>query len=140
MVGASRPYHQRKDTRRQAQKWSNQRVKLRGQVGVVGRKSSLNLGLLNVDGLSPSSLEDVQSALSMKSLDICILLESKRRFEDVGSDISIEGYSHHEIRRSDTAEDRGGGGMVYYTRQTDGILFKELSPPIADPTLHYVRN
>lgn len=140
MVGASRPYHQRKDTRRQAQKWSNQRVKLRGQVGVVGRKSSLNLGLLNVDGLSPSSLEDVQSALSRKSLDICILLESKRRFEDVGSDISIEGYSHHEIRRSDTAEDRGGGGMVYYTRQTDGILFKELSPPIADPTLHYVRN
>ena len=88
-------------------------MKLRGQVGLVGRKSALSLGLLNVDGLSPSTLEDVKSALRMKSLDVCVLLETKRRFEDEGCDISIDGYSHHEIRRSDAAEDRGGGGIAY---------------------------
>ena len=140
MVGVTRPSQVRRESSRQSRKWSNHRVKLRGQVGLVGRKSALSLGLLNVDGLSPSTLEDVKSALRMKSLDVCVLLETKRRFEDEGCDISIDGYSHHEIRRSDAAEDRGGGGIAYYTRQSDGILFKEFSPPIADQNLHYARN
>ena len=108
-------------------------------MGVVGKKQALRLGLLNVDGLSPSTLEDVRSALHMKSLDVCILLETKRREEEGDSDISVPGFNVHEVRRSDAANDRGGGGLAYYTRQSDGILFKDYSPPITDPALHYVR-
>ena len=140
MVGASRSYQQRRDGARHSRKWNTNKVKLRGRVGVVGRKHDLSVGLLNVDGFSPSALEDVKTAVRMKSLDICVILETKRRSEDVGSDISIAGYNHREIRRSDAADDRGGGGLAYYTKQSDGILFKEYSPPIADPALHYVRN
>ena len=140
MVGASRSYQQRRDGARHSRKWNTNKVKLRGRVGVVGRKHDLSVGLLNVDGFSPSALEDVKTAVRMKSLDICVILETKRRSEDVGSDIGITGYNHREIRRSDAADDRGGGGLAYYTKQSDGILFKEYSPPIADPALHYVRN
>ena len=129
----------RHDRARQAQRRAVHKVKLRDGVGVVGKKQVLRLGLLNVDGLSHSTLEDVRSALHMKSLDVCILLETKRREEELGSDISIPGFTVHEVRRSDAAEDRGGGGLAYYTRQSDGILFKDYSPPIADPALHYVR-
>ena len=140
MVGASRSYQQRRDTARHSRKWSVNAVKLRGKVGVVGRKHALSLGLLNVDGFSPSALEDVKAAVRMKSLDVCVILETKRRYEEVGSDIGIPGYNVREIRRSDAADDRGGGGLAYYTKQSDGILFKEYLPPIADPALHYVRN
>ena len=74
-------------------------AKLRDNIGVIGRKTSLKLGLLNVDGLSASTLEDVKSAVNRKSLHICILLETKRRHEEVAADISIDGYSCHEASR-----------------------------------------
>ena len=109
-------------------------------MGVIGRKHFLNFGLLNVDGLSDSSLEDVKSALSRKSLDLCVLLETKRRYEEVGSDIGIDGYSVKEIRRSDAAGDKGGGGIAYYVRQIDRLIFKEHSTSIDDPALYYVQN
>ena len=54
-------------------------VKLRDNIEVIGRKNSFRLGLLNVDGLLASTLEDVKSAVNRRSLDICILLETKRR-------------------------------------------------------------
>ena len=136
----SKDFQRHRDGARHSQKRASHRVKLRGVVGAVGKKHSLCLGLLNVDGLSPSTLEDFRSAVNRKSMDVCVLLESKRRHEELGSDISIPGYNVHEIRRSDAAGDRGGGGIVYYTRQSDGILFKDYSPPITDPNLHYVRN
>ena len=91
------------------------RVKLRGRVGVVGSKHFLKISMLNVDGLTPSTLEDVKSTLLRKGSDVCVLLETKRPHEEVGSDISIDGYAVHEVRRSDVAGDRLGGGLAYYT-------------------------
>ena len=133
-------YQCQRSSRRQSKSRGARRLHHRGNVGVISTKHSLKLGLLNVDGLSPSSLEDVSDACRRQSLDICLLLETKRRYEDVGDDIAIEGYTVREVRRSDAANDRGGGGLAIYTKQTDGILFKEHSPNIADPALHYVRN
>ena len=86
-------YQQNRNFNRQVKKWRYHRVKLRDEVGVIGREHFLNFGLLNVDGLSDSSLEDVKSALTRKSLDLCILLETKRRYEEDGSDNGIDGYS-----------------------------------------------
>ena len=138
--GSGTSYQHHRNQIRSAKKWRTQRVRLRENVGVVGKKNFLKLGLLNVDGLSLSSLEDVQSALHHKSLDVCVLLETKRRHEEMGCDIKIDGYSVHELRRSDAAGDRGGGGIAFYTRQTDGLLFQEFSPSISDTSLHYVQN
>ena len=138
--GAGTSYQQTRDCKRQARMRGNHRVKLRDTIGVIGTKHSLKIGMLNVDGLSPSSLEDVRSACARKTLDVCVLLETHRRHEELGDDVAIAGYDLHEVRRSDVAGDRGGGGLAFYTRQADGILFKEYSPPVADPGLHYVRN
>ena len=88
-------------------KQKNKRVKLRDTMGVIKKINSLNLGMLNVDGLSASTFEDLKSALVKKSLDVLVVLETKRRHEELGSDINIDGYSLHESRRSDAAEDRG---------------------------------
>ena len=71
---------------------------------------------------------------------MCILLETKRREEEIGSDIEIPGYTLRELRRSDTAGDRGGGGLAVYTRQLDGLVFQEYSPDIEDQDCHFVRN
>ena len=140
-MGKSRnEYLLKHDNKRSKRINAKYRVKLRQQVGIIERKHSLKFGFLNVDGLSASTLEDVQSVLNQKSLDLCILVETKRRHEEIGSDISINGYNVKEIRRSDAAGDKGGGGMAYYTKQSDGVLFREHSPPIADPSHHYVRN
>ena len=70
-----------RDNVRHVKQFKNHRVKLRESVGIVGSKQFLRLGLLNVDGLSLSTLEDVKSTISLKSLDVCVLLETKRRHE-----------------------------------------------------------
>ena len=129
----------RHNAARGAKQRAKHRVKLRGSHGVIQRKQHLRLCLLNVDGLSHSSLEDVKTVLNDKSPDLCFLLETKRRHEEHGSDISVPGYDVQEIRRSDAAGDKGGGGIACYTRKTDGIIFKEYTPPIPDPNLHFVR-
>ena len=97
-------------------------MKLRSVVGVVERKSDLKCALLNVDGLTLSSLEDIRGVLELKKPDVCVILETKRREEEVGLEARIDGYSLTEIRRSDTANDRHGGGIAYYTRQVDGLV------------------
>ena len=74
-----------------------------------------------------------------KKPDICFLLETKRRYEEKGSDIAIDGYDLHEVRRSDTACDRGGGGIVVYTKNTEGYVFKDYDPDICDPNNGFVR-
>ena len=138
-INSTDDYQRWRNRTRRTQSKTHQRMKQKGQIGVIDRKKSLRIGLLNVDGLSSSTLEDVQSAIDRKSLDVCILLETKRRHEDIGIDIAIPGYDVKEIRRSDAADDKGGGGLAYYTKQADGVLFREYSPPIADPALHYAR-
>ena len=60
----------RHNAARGAQQRAKHRVKLRGSHGVVQRKHQLSLCLLNVDGLSHSSLEDVKTVLSEKSHDL----------------------------------------------------------------------
>ena len=88
----------------------------------------------------PSSYEEVKTFLASKSPDVCVLLETKRRHEEIGSCIKVDGYSVNEIRRSDTAGDRSGGGLAYYSRLSDGIIFQNASPSISSPDLHYVMN
>ena len=113
-------------------------VKLRAVVGAVERKNDLNCAFLNVDGLSHSTLEDVKEVLSKRKPDLVILVETKRREEELGLDIAIDGYAVKEIKRSDAAEDKGGGGIAYYTRLVDGLVFHEYNPEIELEQNHFV--
>ena len=100
------------------------RAKLRGTYGTIGVKRTLRCAYLNVDGLGPGTFDDVVSTVRMKNPDLCVLLETKRRLEEVGLDIEIDGYDLTEINRSDLANDRDGGGIAFYTKQSDGLIFK----------------
>ena len=115
-------------------------VKLRETHGVRNSKKVLRSALLNVDGLDEVTLEDVKTTVSSKKPDIVVLLETKRRVEccDVAADIPE--YSLHEARRSDAAGDKEGGGIALYTRQSDGLLFKQHCPDINDPNEAFVNN
>ena len=140
-------YKQRNGNRRSTRSRATKRsVKTRTEYA-RGIKGNLSLGLLNVDGLSASTLDDVANAASSISLDLIFLLETKRRFEEVdvnglgtAMDITIPGYKVKEFNRSDAAHDKMGGGIAVYMRQSEGLLFDTFMPSITDPNLHYVRN
>ena len=118
----------------------NHKYKLRANAGALQSQNFLISGFLNVDGLTDASLADVASFASRISPDIFVLLETKRRTEDIDSDISIDGYEHTEIRRSDLAGDKSGGGIAFYTKTSGGVLFKRHTPNIAHKDLEYVQS
>ena len=125
-------------TRRRSALWSHRRSKLRATVGALGCKNSLSSAFLNVDGLSEPKLENVRSYVSDESPDVFFLLETKRRLEEIGSNIDVSGYDVTEIRRSDASGDKAGGGIAFYTKNTGGLLFKRHSPSIEHRDLKYV--
>lgn len=116
------------------------RARLRAGIGVINVKKSVECAMLNVDGYSDETLVDVQTTLASKKPDIVFLLETKRRFEEIGSDIDVDGYDLREVRRSDNAGDRKGGGIVVYTKNNEGLLFKDYDPDIDKPEHAFVKN
>ena len=100
----------------------------------------LTSGFLNIDGLSDAKLADVQKFATEVKPDLFVILETKRRQEDIGSDITVDGYDHTEIKRSDAGAHKDGDGIAYYTRSSGGILFKRHSPTIMHKDLEYVQN
>ena len=113
-------------------------ARLRESIGIVKPKSTLRASFLNVDGLNEITLEDVSGTIREKNQDIVFLLETKRRAEEIGIDISIPGYSFHEAKRSSLAGDKDGGGIVVYTKLADGLLFKRHTPDIKNAEDYFV--
>ena len=118
----------------------HRKAKLRETVGVVDVNKSLKVSSLNVDGLTDASLWNVNRTIKQKSPDLCILLETKRRREDIAMNADIEGYDIIERRRSDAAGDKGGGGLLFYTRNDSGLVFKEHNPALSSPDHAFVNN
>ena len=135
-----REYQRLRDSRRNTARYRKKREARKEVIGVLDRKKNLKYALLNVDGLTPGSFEDIKDTLDRTKPDVCFLLETKRREEEIGSDVEISGYTLREVRRSDTAGDKVGGGLAVYTRQVDGLVFQEYTPEILDKNCHFVRN
>ena len=76
--------------------------------------------------------------LGERRSDVHFVFETKRRLEEFGSDISVEGYDLYEARRSDLADDKAGGGIAAYTRNTEGLNICEQHPKILDPSDAFV--
>ena len=113
-------------------------VKLRESYGLVETKDKLKCAMLNVNGLDLPSLSYVRSTLTENPVDLCILLETKRRNPEPGYSIDVDGYNVEEVNRSDTAGDKGGGGIAIYTKK--GMIFTEHHPKIENPDHIFVRN
>ena len=118
----------------------NKKFKLREKVGVLSCKNDLRTSMLNVDGLSDTALADVEDFVLRTKPDVVSLLETKRRVEEMCTDISIPGYECFEVRRSDVAGHRPGGGIACYTKRSDGLIIRQHSPEILLPHLEYVNN
>ena len=106
-------------------------TQLRESYGTIDTKNVLRCSLLNINGLNEASLANVETVVGAEEPDLIFLLETKRRMEESGIDISMPGYSVHEAKRSNNAGDRDGGGIVVYTKMSDGISFKQYQPDIA---------
>ena len=114
------PFH--RSVRGVKQRKFKKAAKLRDSIGVVQSKKLLRTSFLNVDGLNELALEDVTSTVNKRDSDVVFLVETKRREEETGIDISLPGYSLHESRRSNLAGDKDGGGIALYTKLSDGII------------------
>ena len=135
-VGASaRKQHLRSRTFR-----IHRKAKLRESVGVVDVKQSLKIDLLNVDGLTETSLWDVEQTIERKSPDLVILLETKRRREEIPIKVEYDDYEVFERRRSDGVGDKAGGGIMMLARNKNGLVFKEYNPRIVNPDHGFVEN
>ena len=114
--------------------------KLHEFYGAKNYQGQLSTSYLNVDGLSDAKLADVTTFTEQRQSDLVFLFETKRREEEIGTDINIDGYELIEIRRSDTADDKQGGGIACYYKKNRTTLFKQYSPQIDHPDLAYVDN
>ena len=112
----------------------------RDSIGVVQPKKLLKTAFLNIDGLSEVTLDDVSDTVKDRNLDVVFLVESKRREEESVIDAHIPGYALHEARRSNLAGDKAGGGIMVYTKLTDGVLFKRHTPDITDPEDNFINS
>ena len=126
--------------KRRTRDWVHKSVRLKESFGGIRAKKKLQCSLLNVNGLTASTLADVKEVLSRKQPDLCILIETKRRLESDELCIDVAGYDVSEYRRSDMAGDKGGGGLAIYTRNVDGLVFKNYDPDLPDPSHVFVRN
>ena len=115
-------------------------AKQREGIGVIDRKKTLKTCFLNVDGLGEVTLENIRETVNVKNPDLVILVETKRRAEEIGTDIDIPGYGLHEVRRSDLSEDKDGGGIAVYTKLSDGLLFNIHTPNITNGNAAFVMN
>ena len=133
------------ETLRMAKRTTRKYVRLRqgrqrNPVACGPDKKVLRCSILNVDGMSEASLVNVESVVGTHKPDVVFLLETKRRAEEDGMDMSLLGYDVHEARRSNNAEDREGGGIAVYTKLSDGLLFKQYKPDILDPGKAFVNS
>ena len=99
------------------------------------------MALLNVDGLRETQFDIVNNTISAKSPDICVILETKFRKEQVDINVKIDGYEYIDRRRSNASLDRPGGGLIMYTRNdNDGCKINEYIPTISNPDHAFVHN
>ena len=88
--------------------------RLRENLGALQCQKDLTSAFLNVDGLSEVKLVDGADFAAQVSPDFFVLLETKSREEQLASDIEINGYDVSEVRRSNAAGEKQGGGLAYY--------------------------
>ena len=118
---------------------TRKRVMLADSVEVMRRKSSLNLGHLNIEGLREQKMMDVEEAMRLKDMDAVVLIETHQRRETKAK-ILVEGCEVFEARRSNAGKDKKGGGIAVVCRRKEGMTFLHHQPPIQDPQLSYVAN
>ena len=77
----------------------------------------------NTNGYNESSEFDTKQLIKTQKPDLVGILETKLRREDGGRDLDIAGYARFEVRRSDEDEDRKGGGIMVFAKESSNVKF-----------------
>ena len=104
---------------------------------MLRRKSSMNVGLLNMEGWKEHKMVDVDHAMRVEDLDVMVLTETHRRQETRGK-LKSSGCEVFEARRSH--KDKKGGGIAIICRKKEGVVFVQHKPSVDDPELGYAAN
>ena len=110
------------------------------KINTIERRTSIGIGVLNVNGWNAISEIDVIQATLYENLDIFSLIETKKK---PGSKrITIEGFKVYETRRKGDGPNnhiqREGGGIAVAVKSTTGVTFSLHEPKINNPELKYV--
>ena len=104
------------------------------------KKSSIVLGMLNVNGWNEIKKHDVMQAMDAKNVDVFSIIETKKKPHS--KKIEIPGFKIFETRRKgdnlDGGSDKEGGGLACAVRSTTGVSFSKYDPVIKYPELNYV--
>ena len=98
----------------------------------------LRMAFLNCNGINEETSNDTLSLAYTHTPDIIGLLETKLREEDGVGVEDLPGYETLEVRRSDLAEDKQGGGIVVYMKNSNGLRFRQKKFKIQDKLYEYV--
>ena len=88
-------------------------------------KQNVKIVSLNTNGFSELTENDVREVMRSQKPGLVGLLETKLRQEDGVREVEMPGYDVVDIRRSDLAGDKEGGGILVYSRQGGGIKYRE---------------
>ena len=105
-----------------------------GDVTELTRKKTVGIGLLNINGVSVQSVQDIKRIVQVEELEILCLTETHVRKEDKHG-VSIPGFDSHESLRE--GNEKKGGGLAILTRK-GGIVYTRYRPKIASLDLEYV--
>ena len=94
----------------------------------------------NANGWSEISENDTRELARSQRPGLIGVLETKLRQEDGGREVEIPDYDVVDVRRSDLAGDKEGGGILVYARQTGGVRYREKKFKIRKKGNKHVQN
>ena len=85
------------------------------------KSNAIKIVTHNTNGYNESSEYDTKELIKTQKPEVVGILETKIRREDGGRDLDIKGYARFEVRRSDEDEDRKGGGIMVFAKETSNV-------------------
>ena len=105
---------------------------------VVKENRSIKVVTLNARKYDDGTEHDVKEVIKHQNPEVVGILESMLREEDEGREPSIQGYNKVETRRSDVAGDKGGGGILVFTKEAKNVKYRERIFKIKDQANKFV--
>ena len=106
----------------------------------VVNEGKMRMAMLNCNGFNDVTKQELVNLTYSHRPEIIGILESKMHQEQEDDIVQIPNYRVVDIRRSDLAGDKNGGGILVYTRETEGLDFKHKKFAIKQKKKQFVQN
>ena len=116
---------------KRSMRWSDSREKRRKgeevQQVILNKavKNDVKIVSFNCNGFNEMSENDTRDLMRTQKPGLVGVLETKLRREDGVREVEIPDYAVVDVRRSDLAGDKEGGGILVYCKQGGSVKYKE---------------